>query len=322
VTSVSAHRDPSLASYFVATSARGLLRPLTQVLPANERGLAVLDRVLRTALLASGPRRGVRVEEVDTGFAGDRVRGDWIVAPSVDADGPPILYIHGGAFAMCSPRTHRGLLAELSAESRRPVFAVRYRLAPRHPYPAAADDALAAYRWLIGSEGSSSARRAAVAGDSAGGQLAVATSLGARAHHLPMPDAMLLISPVLDLTCQLALARELRRRDPFASARSASRTLGLYVAAADATDPRVNVLCADLTGMPPTLIQVGGREMLLDDSRQFADRMQRAGSSAQLQIWRGQIHVFQALFRLLPEARDALRLSGAFLADTSKGPAS
>ncbi|MDV3133393.1 alpha/beta hydrolase [Mycobacterium sp. 29Ha] len=313
---VSAPRDPSLASFAVAASLRGLLRPLTLVLPANRGGIAVLDRVLRAALVASAPRRGIRVEQVDTRLDGDRVRGDWIIAPGVDPDDPPILYVHGGAFSMCSPKTHRGLLGELSATSGRPVFAVRYRLAPQHPYPAAADDALTAYRWLIDDNGHRSSRTVAVAGDSAGGQLAVATSLGARAHRLPMPDAMLLMSPVLDLTCRLALAREARRRDPFASARSAVRALALYTAGADPSDPRVSVLDADLAGMPPTLIQVGGREMLLDDARQLADRMQAAGSATQLQVWRGQVHVFQAMFRVLPEARDALRLSGAFLART------
>jgi acetyl esterase/lipase len=196
----------------MAACVRGLLRPLTEVLPANRGGLAVLDRVLRAALVASAPRRTVRVEEVDTRFGGDRVRGDWIIAPEVDPDDPPILYLHGGAFSMCSPKTHRGLLGELSATSGRPVFAVRYRLAPQHPYPAAADDALTAYRWLIDDDRHRSGRTIAVAGDSAGGQLAVATSLGVRARQLPIPDAMLLLSPVLDLTCQLALAREARRR--------------------------------------------------------------------------------------------------------------
>jgi len=312
--------NPSMASHLVAATARGVLRPLTQVIPADEHGLAVMDRVLRGALVVSRPRREISVEKVDTPFAGQRVRGDWVKAPNVSSDAPPILYIHGGAFSMCSPETHRGLISELSAAARRPVFAVRYRLAPRYPYPAAADDALTAYRWLTEegaattSSGTVSSGTVALAGDSAGGQLAAATALGAREHRLPTPDAMLLMSPVLDLTCRLAMDRDLRRRDPFASAISASRTLGLYVAGADPADPRVSVLDTDLTDMPPTLIQVGGREMLLDDSRTFADRLQAAGVPSQLQVFRGQIHVFQAMFRLLPEAREALRLSGEFLA--------
>lgn len=123
--SVSSDWDPSLTSYLIATSARGVLRPLTQALPSNQYGLAVMDRVLRAALIASRPRPGLRVRLVDTVFAGDRVRGDWVVAPNVNPDGPPILYIHGGAFSMCSPKTHRGLLGELSAASLRPVGASR-----------------------------------------------------------------------------------------------------------------------------------------------------------------------------------------------------
>ncbi|MGB5110083.1 MAG: alpha/beta hydrolase [Mycobacterium sp.] len=327
-----ARPNPSMASHLVAATARRVLRPLTQVIPANEHGLAVMDRVLRGTLVVSRPRREISVEKVDTPFAGQRVRGDWVKAANVASDAPPILYIHGGAFSMCSPETHRGLISELSAAARRPVFAVRYRLAPRYPYPAAADDALTAYRWLTEegvattssgttSSGTTSSGTVALAGDSAGGQLAAATALGAREHRLPTPDAMLLMSPVLDLTCRLAMDRDLRRRDPFASATSASRTLGLYVAGADPADPRVSVLAADLTDLPPTLIQVGGREMLLDDSRVFADRLQAAGVSSQLQVFRGQIHVFQAMFRLLPEAREALRLSGEFLATAANGTA-
>ena len=313
-----ARPNPSMASHLVAATARRVLRPLTQVIPANDHGFAVMDRVLRGTLVVSRPRRAISVEKVDTPFAGERVRGDWVKAANVASDAPPILYIHGGAFSMCSPETHRGLISELSAAARRPVFAVRYRFVPKYPFPAAADDALIAYRWLTeGSAITASSGTVALAGDSAGGQLAAATALGAREHRLPTPDAMLLMSPVLDLTCQLAMDRDLRRRDPFASAISASRTMGLYVAGADPADPRISVLDADLTDMPPTLIQVGGREMLLDDSRVFAKRLQTAGVSSQLQVFRGQIHVFQAMFRLLPEAREALRLGGEFLATSA-----
>lgn len=210
-----ARPNPSMASHLVAATARGVLRPLTQVIPANDHGFAVMDRVLRGTLVVSRPRRAISVEKVDTPFAGERVRGDWVKAANVASDAPPILYIHGGAFSMCSPETHRGLISELSAAARRPVFAVRYRLVPKYPFPAAADDALIAYRWLTeGSAITASSGTVALAGDSAGGQLAAATALGAREHRLPTPDAMLLMSPVLDLTCQLAMDRDLRRRDP------------------------------------------------------------------------------------------------------------
>jgi epsilon-lactone hydrolase len=306
--------QPSLASHLVAMSSRTTLRPLAQLMPSNAYGLAVMDRVLRAALVASRPRRGVTVRKVDTIFAGGPVRGDWITTPVINPHANPLLYIHGGAYSMCSPDTHRGLLGELASASGRPIFAVKYRLAPRYPYPAAADDALNAYRWLTsgGSPGSCQ-RTVAVAGDSAGGQLTMATALGARAAGLPLPDAMLLMSPVLDLRCELARSRELRRRDPFASAESAARALDLYVGGADRDDPRLSVLDADLTSMPPILIQVGGREMLIDDSRRLAERLQSAGSHVEIQVYRGQIHVFQAMFRILPEARDAIHRAGRFL---------
>ncbi len=104
-----ARPNPSMASHLVAATARRVLRPLTQVIPANEHGFAVMDRVLRGGtLVVSRPRRAISVEKVDTPFAGERVRGDWVKAANVASDAPPILYIHGGAFSMCSPETHRG----------------------------------------------------------------------------------------------------------------------------------------------------------------------------------------------------------------------
>ncbi len=145
----------------------------------------------------------------------------------------------------------------------------------------------------------------------------MATALSARDEMLPVPDSLLLMSPVLDLSCKLARAREVRRSDPFASARSAARALQLYVAGADPSDPRVSVLTADLCGMPPTLIQVGGREMLIDDSRTLGKYLRADGSSVEIQVYRGQIHVFQAMFRVLPEAREAIECAGRFLKEAA-----
>lgn len=309
---------PSIASYLLALSSQITIRPLARVLPPNAYGIAVLDRVLRMALATSWPRRGVTVEQVDAQFAGSRICGEWVTSSAVDPHAPPVLYIHGGAYSMCSPGTHRGLLGELASASGRPIFVVKYRLAPRYPYPAAADDALNAYRWLAHRSSSSGGRDSvALAGDSAGGQLSMATALSARDEMLPVPDSLLLMSPVLDLSCKLARAREVRRSDPFASARSAARALQLYVAGADPSDPRVSVLTADLCGMPPTLIQVGGREMLIDDSRTLGKYLRADGSSVEIQVYRGQIHVFQAMFRVLPEAREAIECAGRFLKEAA-----
>lgn len=155
-------------------------------------------------------------------------------------NGPVVLYIHGGTFVVCSPRTHRGLIGEPSASAGRPVFAVEYRKAPRHRFPCAADDALAAYAWL-----SAPGRAVAVAGDSAGGQLAVATTLSARRGGLPDPVAVLLYSPALDLTGALALAMDRGRRDAFAPARRVAPAFALYVGDADPGEELLSVLGAD-----------------------------------------------------------------------------
>jgi acetyl esterase/lipase len=309
--SAATNTPPSRSSRALFALSRSVMRPVTAVLPGNTVGVAALNAVLRVFLaVTAAPRRGVRVEKVDAAFGAGRVRGEWVCAPGVERDGPAVLYLHGGAFIACSPRTHRGLIGELSAASGRPVLAVSYRKAPRHRYPCAVVDAVAAYEWLC-----SAAQPIAVAGDSAGGQLAAATALAARHHGLPAPAAVLLYSPALDLTGALALPRDRRRRDAFAPARRLAATFALYIGDSDPGAELLSVLDADVRGFPPTMIHVGGTEMLLDDSRQFARRLRAAGVAVSLHVAAGQIHVFPAMFRTVPEARTALRHSGAFLAD-------
>ncbi len=291
------------------------MRPVIGALPDTAAGAGGLHALLRVFLaVASAPRRGVQIEAVDTAVGAGAVRGQWVCAPGVDRDGPAVLYLHGGAFIACSPRTHRGLIGELSAASGRPVFAVEYRKAPRHRYPCALDDAVAAYAWLT-----SAGRQVAVAGDSAGGQLAVATTLAARRRGLPGPAAVLLYSPALDLSGELARRRDRRRRDAFAPAQRVGPAFAHYVGDAGLRDELLSVLDADVSDFPPTMIHVGSTEMLLDDSRRLAHRLQQAGAPVSLRVVRGQIHVFPALFRMIPEARTAVRHSGAFLADHLDG---
>lgn len=303
------HR-PSRQSRALFALSRSTMRPLAGVLPGNPMGVAGLDATLRVFLAAaSAPRRGLRIEPVDMSGVDGRIRGEWVCAAGVDPGGPAVLYIHGGAFVACSPRTHRGLIGELSAAAGRPVFAVEYRKAPLYPFPHAVDDAVRAYRWLT-----ASGRPVAVAGDSAGGQLAVATTLAARRQGLPAPTAVLLFSPALDLTGGLAVSRDRRRRDAFAPARRVGATFAFYIGEADPRHELLDVLNADVDGFPPTMIHVGGTEMLLDDARSFAARLGAAGAAVSLHVARGQIHVFPAMFRAIPEARTALRHSGDFLA--------
>ncbi|OBK17592.1 hypothetical protein A5636_22540 [Mycobacterium asiaticum] len=301
---------PSRRSKALFAVSRSTMRPLAGVLPGNSLGVAGLDATLRVFLAAaSAPRRGLRITPVDVPGPDGRIRGEWVCAPGVDPGAAAVLYIHGGAFVACSPRTHRGLIGELSAEARRPVFAVEYRKAPLYPFPHAVEDAARAYHWLT-----ASGRAVAVAGDSAGGQLAVATTLAARRRGLPAPAAVLLFSPALDLTGGLASSRDLRRRDAFAPARRVGSTFAFYIGDTDPRHELLDVLHADVAGFPPTMIHVGGTEMLLDDARTFAAQLRKAGAAASLHVARGQIHVFPAMFRTIPEARTALREGGEFLA--------
>lgn len=311
--------QPSVASHGAALASRVLLRPISVLAPGNRVGALMAQLSLSSTMRAlAPPRRGTRVDPVRERFDDGWVVGEWVRAPGVPATGPAVLYLHGSAFVACSPRTHRGLVAELSAASGRPFFVVDYRLAPRHPFPAAVHDAARAHRWLLAGAPD---QPMAVAGDSAGAQLALTTTLLARDSDLAMPSAALLLSPCLDLTMAAALMRDRRARDPFASAAGGRRILEMYTRGANPADPHLAVLGADFTDFPPTLIQAGGREMLLDDARSLADRLTAAGRECALEIWRGQIHVFPALYRVLPEARLAIEHAGEFLNDhVDRGP--
>ncbi|MDZ7931656.1 MAG: alpha/beta hydrolase [Rhodococcus sp. (in: high G+C Gram-positive bacteria)] len=186
-----------------------------------------------------------------------------------------ILYIHGSAYVICSARTHRGLTARLSSSTGLPVFTVDYRLAPEHPFPAAADDLEAAYRWLLGQ--GYDAANIVIAGDSAGGHLAADLLIENDRTGTPQPGAMVLFSPLVDLDFELSARMERARKDPMISAAAAARLVALYTAN-NATDlPRLRLDLAHVRNLPPTLIQVGGTEMLRGDAGHLhsADRESR-----------------------------------------------
>lgn len=246
--------------------------------------------------------------------ASDGVAGDWVRARGVTNTDSAILYAHGGGFVACSPRTHRGLAAELSWRTGMPVFLPCYRRAPEHRFPCAVDDLLAAYKQLLVGDGIA-AERIVLAGDSAGGHLALSALLAARDAGLSLPAAQVLLSPVLDLTLELSDVRDRYSPDPLMNVASARRVVALYIHGADPDDPRLTPLAADLAGLPPTLIQVGSTEMLLGDSRRLAQRLHQAGIAVGLEEWQGQVHVFQAHYRGLPEAREALDRAAQFIGD-------
>ncbi|PKV82032.1 acetyl esterase/lipase [Nocardia fluminea] len=277
--------------------------------PLRPTGLQL--RVIRAAADSVGAvrnPRGARVEPVRIGS----MTGTWVSATgngSRTLTGA-VLYLHGGGFVLGSSRSHFGLVKRLSAASGMPVLVPDYRLAPEAGFPVALDDALAAYRCLI-AEGYSP-DRIRLAGDSAGGYLVAALLAELRRQQLPVPAGALLMSPLLDLD----IARAERTRDPVIPLAFGNECISAFLGETAASDPRVDVLAADKRGWPPVLIQVGSTECLLPEAKAMADSLTAAGVPCELQIWPGQVHVFQVMARVLPVARIALTQGGAFLRTT------
>jgi len=291
------------------------LRPLTTVIPLNRAGVVLSRMIVAGGLAAFSPRlAGTGIELVDErNAAGERVRGEWVRGPGAVRDDAVILYIHGSGYVICSPRTHRGLTSRLSAYTGLPVFSCDYRLAPRHRFPSAADDVSAAFRWLLAQ--GYAAEKIIIAGDSAGGHLAVDLTLELGREGHPTPGALVLFSPLYDTTFALAAAQERLRRDPMISAQQARKLLNLYTDGVDPVHRRLALATADAKDLPPMLIQAGGAEMLSADARRLAADVVATGGRCELEIWPDQMHVFQALPALIPEAKPALRRAAAFISE-------
>jgi epsilon-lactone hydrolase len=256
---------------------------------------------------------GTEVEKVDVRRRdGGRVVGEWVRGTGVtdDPNGRCIYFVHGSGFVLCSPRTHRRLTAWLSRLTGLPVFCVDYRLAPEHRFPAAANDVRRGWEWLTEDKGIEPGR-IVIAGDSAGGHLAVDMLLQAGVAH---PAGLALLSPLIDLTFGLAEARQELRRDPAIRASDAKKLVAMYCRGTDLNHPRLRLEVAAGRTMPPTLIQAGGGEMLVSDARHLAADITAAGAHCELQVWPDQVHVFQALPRLAPEAVPAMDHIAEFVA--------
>ncbi len=236
------------------------------------------------------------------------VAAEWTRPPGVSED-VTLLYHHGGGYCAGSPRTHRALVGHFAREIGARALSVDYRLAPEHPFPAALEDALRAYRWVLA--GGTSPRQVVVGGDSAGGGLTLALLLALRDAGEPLPAAAVLVSPWTDLTGSGESLRSKVDVDPMVRPEGLHRFAGFYAGAAERGGAALSPLFADLTGLPPVLIQVGTAECLLDDSTRLADRLQTAGVDVTLRIYDDMIHVFQILV-MIPEAREAAREVGAF----------
>lgn len=259
-------------------------------------------------------------EELFTGTRGDALGGQvvangvpccWIEPKSVRTDAV-ILYFHGGGYQLGSVASHAGLMERIATACGCRALGVEYRLAPEHRFPCALDDALAVWRWLTAR--GIAPERIAFAGDSAGGNLALAAMISLRDAGLPMPAAGVLLSPWTDFAATGESYETRAKADPI-HRRSMILALGqAYLGAdGDPEHPLASPLYAELAGLPPLLIQVGDRETVLDDSRLFAAKARAAGVEVELGVWDDMIHVFQLFADELREARRAIEEIGRFL---------
>jgi epsilon-lactone hydrolase len=248
----------------------------------------------------------VRVSEVTAGG----VPAHWLAAPGTGT-GRVLLFLHGGGFELGSVRSDGELAARLGRAGGMRVLFPEYRLAPEHPFPAAVEDVLAAWRWLRADQGLS-AGSIAVAGDSAGGGLAVALLVAARDAGEALPAAAVLMSPTVDLTSSGASMTERADQDPISTPAMLRQFAADYLAGTDPKTPLASPLFASLSGLPPLLIQVGTADLLLSDSERLAAAAGQAGVDVTLEIGEGLPHVYQLLLGT-PEAAQATEQIGKFL---------
>ena len=230
---------------------------------------------------------------------------EWVLAPGADPD-LRLLYLHGGGWVSGSGGRYLPLAAHLSAAAKCAVLLPDYRLAPEHPFPAGLDDCVATHEWIVsnGPAGPGRAKATFIAGDSAGGNLTLATLLALRDRKLPLPAGGIPLSSATDFT----LASESLKTviDPILSARTMPVFRDHYLGKTDPRNPLASPVFGDYHGLPPLLIQVGEHEMLRDDSIRVAKKARADGISVKLEVWPGMFHVFQSHEPLLPEAREAV----------------
>ena len=248
----------------------------------------------------------VKVERVNVPAA----PAEWLRPPSA-VPGRVVLYLHGGGYVIGSPRSHRHLAAAIAGAAGASALLLDYRLAPEHPFPAAVEDATAAYRWLL--DQAIAPERIVIAGDSAGGGLTVATLLALREARVPLPAGGVCISPWVDLTCSGASYATKAAADPIVRRAGVEEMARAYLGATPPRTPLASPLFADLRGLPPLLIHVGSDEVLLDDAVQLAERAKAAGVDATLEIYDRMIHVWHWFLPMLDEAQTAVEAIGRFV---------
>lgn len=307
----------SVRAWLLAPLLRWTVRPLADRWAPNPRLLRLSRALLNARTVVLRPRRGALVQPV----VYERFAAEWVDASPVAVTRErAVLYLHGGAFVMGSPRSHRGLVSRLSESAGGPVLSVDYRHPPEAPITTAVDDCANAYEWLLAQGWP--ADHIVVAGDGAGGNLAFSTVHRLRERKKPLPAGLVAMSGWFDLTLPADTITENERRDPLMSVPFATRCVERCVDDDhDAADPQLSPVFAKPDGLPPVLLQVGAEERLRGDSELMAERLMKAAVPCRLQLWRRQVHGFQALAGLLPDATRALAEVGAFIREVTTSAA-
>lgn len=243
---------------------------------------------------------------------------EWVVAPGADPD-VRLLYLHGGGYISGNGANYLPLAADISAVARCAVLLPDYRLAPEYPFPAGLEDCIRAYQWMTdeGPSGSAAAKATFIAGDSAGGGLTLATLLALKDRGCTLPQGAIPMSAFADLTLASESIRSQAENEVYLHPNCLPGFVKLYAGNHDASDPLLSPVFGDYTGIPPLLIQVGEYEVIRDDSIRVAEKARADGVRVQLEVWQGQVHVFQ--IRALPESRKAINTIGSFIQSLCSG---
>jgi len=258
--------------------------------------------------MARATGASVQLRAAEQGWPG----GEIVSWPGHATGSPVLLYLHGGGFIACSPETHRPLVSSLVRRLRGRAFVPRYRLAPEHPFPAALDDAKAAYRYLLDVERIAPAQ-IVIAGDSAGGGLALTLALAIRDEQWPNPAGIVAFSPWTDLAATGGSLDENSERCAMFAGETIRRAARFYVGDADPTSPLISPLYGDFRGLPPILVHASEDEVLRDDAIRVASAARDAGVDVELQLWPHVPHVWQFFAAVLPEARASLDATTRFV---------
>ena len=238
------------------------------------------------------------------------VPAEWIVPQGAQSP-RVVLYLHGGSFNSGSIVSHRTLAGNVALASKARSLLIEYRLAPEHAFPAAVEDAVAAYEWLLAQGCAPS--QIVLAGDSAGGTLTLALLIHLRDHNKPMPAAAVCLSPAPDLTFSGESWILNAKKDLMLDARKERKAVEIYLRGADPRAPLASPYFGDLRGLPPLLIQIGSHELLLSDSTRLAEKAKAAGVDVTLEVWPGMQHEWQFAAKILPEGKRAISRIGAFV---------